>query len=91
MPQYKISVVLSATIETESPELARRIALEGATALLEQDERASEDFSNLFPQQKFPAFYYASESVEDLDNSLGEETSDTPTSADELDKQDEIA
>jgi hypothetical protein len=88
MPIYRVSVVLNTNIETSSPEMARRIALEGAMALVRQDESASTDFNSVMPQDTFPKFTYEREDIDPED--LPAEEGDTPTE-DGLDNSEEVA
>lgn len=79
MPEYKVNVVLTTNIEAVSPEMARRIALEGAVALIQQKDSAEAEFNSVMPQQSFPRFIYEKEEID------GE---DTPTE-DGLDNSEE--
>lgn len=80
MPEYKVNVVLTTNIEAESPEVARRVALEGAVALLQQRDGAEAEFNSVMPQQSFPRFTYEKEEVDG---------DDTPTTEGELDNSEE--
>ena len=80
MPEYRVRVILNTNIEAPSPEMARRIALEGAVALVGQAESAEADFNSVMPQDSFPRFTYETEEI------AGD---DTPTTEGELDNTEE--
>ena len=67
MPEYKVNVVLSTNIEAGSPEMARRIALEGAVALIQQRDSAEAEFNSVMPQESFPRFTYEKEEIDGED------------------------
>jgi hypothetical protein len=87
MPEYRVRVILNTNIEASSPEMARRIALEGAVALVGQAESAEADFNNVMPQDSFPRFTYETEEIDPED--LPAEEGDTPTTEGELDNTEE--
>lgn len=81
MPTYEVRVTLSTNIETSSPEMAERIALEGVVALLSEEDSAEAEFNRIMPQEKFPRFMNLSREVV---------SDDTPTE-DGLDNSEEVA
>lgn len=76
MPNYRVSVVLQTVIDTSSPERARRIAFEGATALIQQEDAAEAEFNNVMPQEKAPRFVYLEENINPEDLKSEEEELD---------------
>lgn len=81
MPTYEVRITLSTNIETSSPEMAERIALEGVVALLSEEDSAEAEFNRTMPQEKFPRFVNVSREVV---------SDDTPTE-DGLDNSEEVA
>ena len=69
MPEYKVNVVLTANIEAGYPEAARRIALEGVLALIQQKDSAEAEFNSVLPQENFPRFIYEKEEIDGDDYS----------------------
>lgn len=89
MPQYKVSVKMNAYIDTESPEMAVRMATDALDGLLANNSRAVAEFEMRYPQNDYPNLAISDiSSAEDASIEAQQETE--AVSQEELDKPEEV-
>jgi hypothetical protein len=89
MPQYKVSVLVNAYIDAESPEMAVRQAQDAVDGLLANNSRAVAEFEMRYPQNDYPNLAISDiSSAEDASIEAQQETE--AVSQEELDKPEEV-